>query len=601
MSSRGQTSRHSSFITAFRSHVLSYPQRLHPSPVLSIPRPFWPAKKDVYNTIRQEAVFRPTLRPSNRLSVNPIPLFSSYPSTMSKTSDIVLTQVPASQLDAEGQDSKAVESLQRVESARSVVLDELAKGERVSYDDLPIIEYTDEENRRVLRKLDSVLLPLTMIAYTLQYVDRSAMSYAAVFTFRRDLHLTSDDYAWLGSVFYLGYLFFEFPGSYLLQRLPLSKTMGTSILIWGALLMCFAAPRSFGGAAAIRTLLGCSEALVTPGFVLLISRFYRREEQPLRVGLWYCCNGAGSFIGALVSYGMGHITVARVPRWAWIFIFNGAITLIFGSIFIWLCPENPQTCRFLTAHEKRVALERVRSNKSSLAGKQIKWYQVKEALCPWIDPQGWAYVLIVFSLSLPNGGIGNFLHLILQPYGYTAFQTILIGLPQAAMQVVFPLSGAIIARKVPGARLYVLMAYMLPSLVGVIIQYRTRNSGALLFGYYILGSYVAALGVCFGAPGSNVTGYTKRVVVGAMIFISYAVGNIAGPHFFISTEHPPYRSGMLACIVCFAATIPMAGLLRLYYVRENRRRDALTAGNEEEVGDFSDRTDIENLSFRYVL
>lgn len=54
-----------------------------------------------------------------------------------------------------------------------------------------------------------------------------------------------------------------------------------------------------------------------------------------------------------------------------------------------------------------------------------------------------------------------------------------MGLPQAVLQVLFPLSGAIIARKVPNARLYVLMAYMHPSLVGVIIQYKTRNSGAL--------------------------------------------------------------------------------------------------------------------------
>ncbi|WWD19392.1 hypothetical protein CI109_103852 [Kwoniella shandongensis] len=527
--------------------------------------------------------------------------------TQPKHNDISLTNVSSQPalVDSEVQESKGVESLERVESARSLVLEELAKGESVSYDDLPIIEFTPQENRKVLRKLDMILLPLTMIAYTLQYIDRSAMSYAAVFTFRKDLHLTSDDYSWLGSVFFLGYLFFEFPGSYLLQRLPLSKTMGTSIIIWGALLMCMAAPRSFGGAAAIRTLLGCSEALVTPGFVLLISRFYKREEQPLRVGLWYCCNGLGSFVGALVSYGMGHIKVARVPNWAWIFIFNGAITVIFGTIFVLLCPENPQTCRFLSPHEKRIALERVRSNKQSLASKHIKWYQVKEALCPWIDPQGWAYFFIVFSLSIPNGGIGNFLHLILQSYGYTAFQTILIGLPQAAMQVVFPLSGAIIARKVPGARLYVLMAYMIPSTVGVIIQYKTRQSGALLFGYYILGSYVASLGVCFGAPGSNVTGYTKRVVIGAMIFVSYALGNIVGPHFFISTENPPYRSGMLACIVCFASTIPMGAGLRFYYVRENRRRDELASatgeGGVDEVGDFSDKTDIENLSFRYVL
>lgn len=83
------------------------------------------------------------------------------------------------------------------------------------------------------------------------------------------------------------------------------------------------------------------------------------------------------------------------------------------------------------------------------------------------------------GLALPNGGIGNFLHLILQSYGYTAFQTILIGLPQAAMQVVFPLSGAYVARCFPGWRIYVMMLWMLPSLIGVIIQYSTRNSGAL--------------------------------------------------------------------------------------------------------------------------
>ncbi|WRT68774.1 uncharacterized protein IL334_005754 [Kwoniella shivajii] len=505
-----------------------------------------------------------------------------------------------------GNNGEKVEGLERVESARSNVMEELAKGERVSYDDLPIIEVSEEENKRVLRKLDMVLLPLTMTAYTLQYIDRSAMSYAAVFTFRKDLKLTSDEYSWLGSLFFFGYLFFEFPGSYLLQRLPLNKTMGTCILVWGGLLMCMATPNSFGPAAAIRTLLGCAEALVTPGFVLLISRFYKRTEQPLRVGLWYCCNGVGSFCGALVSYGMGHVHVASVRPWAWIFIVNGGVTVIFAIAFLILCPENPQTCRFLNAHEKRIALERVRGNKSSLGSKEIKWYQVKEALFPWIDPQGWILFIIVFVIAVPNGGIGNFLHLILQSYGYTAFQTILIGLPQAAMQVVFPLSGAYIARKVPGARLYVLMAYMLPSLVGVIIQYKTRNSGALLFGYYILGSYVASLGICFAGPGANVVGYTKRVVVGAMVFVAYATGNIVGPHFFVSTETPAYRSGMFACIICFTITIPMAFLLRLYYARENRRRDKLAEESgdptyDENRGDFSDRTDIENLSFRYAL
>lgn len=73
-------------------------------------------------------------------------------------------------------------------------------------------------------------MPLLMSAYCLQYIDKSAMSYAAVFKFRQgsmesdappslslkrchiDNHLTPHHYQWLGSCYYLGYLFFEFPG-----------------------------------------------------------------------------------------------------------------------------------------------------------------------------------------------------------------------------------------------------------------------------------------------------------------------------------------------------------------------------------------------------
>lgn len=35
-----------------------------------------------------------------------------------------------------------------------------------------------------LVEMEQVLMPLMMAAYTLQYIDKSAMSYAAIFTFR---------------------------------------------------------------------------------------------------------------------------------------------------------------------------------------------------------------------------------------------------------------------------------------------------------------------------------------------------------------------------------------------------------------------------------
>lgn len=69
-----------------------------------------------------------------------------------------------------------------------------------------------------------------------------------------------------------GYLAWEYPTNRLLQRLPLGKYSGACIIIWGLILSCFAGVQNFGGAVAIRLLLGVFEAAVTPGFALLTSQ-----------------------------------------------------------------------------------------------------------------------------------------------------------------------------------------------------------------------------------------------------------------------------------------------------------------------------------------
>lgn len=99
------------------------------------------------------------------------------------------------------EEQEKIGSLERVESAHSRVLDDLGRGEGVSFKDLPIIDVKPEDNRRVLRKLDNLLLPLTMIAYTLQYIDRSAMSYAAVFFFSHRSRPRGDPIFLVGKLF----------------------------------------------------------------------------------------------------------------------------------------------------------------------------------------------------------------------------------------------------------------------------------------------------------------------------------------------------------------------------------------------------------------
>ena len=106
-----------------------------------------------------------------------------------------------------------------------------------------------------------------------------------------DIGLVGSDYQWLGSMFYFGmgasfienrqtpvadyrtgYLAWEYPTNRLLQRLPLAKYSSLCIIMWGLVLCCMAAVKSFSGAVAVRFFLGIFESAVTPGFALFTSQ-----------------------------------------------------------------------------------------------------------------------------------------------------------------------------------------------------------------------------------------------------------------------------------------------------------------------------------------
>jgi ACS family allantoate permease-like MFS transporter len=125
------------------------------------------------------------------------------------------------------------------------------------------------------------------------------------------------------------------------------------------------------------------------------------------------------------------------------------MTIIVGVVFLWICPEQAESAWFLTPEERMMGKERVRGNMSSLESKVWKWDGMGEALLPWRD-------LLVTSYCIPNGGLGNFLHLILQSYGFSPLQTILVGLPQAAAQVFIALTGSYIARRFRNSRTIVM-------------------------------------------------------------------------------------------------------------------------------------------------
>jgi sugar phosphate permease len=140
---------------------------------------------------------------------------------------------------------------------------------------------SQEEEKKLVRKIDFLILPLIAVNYAFFYIDKTTLSYAAIFGIREDLNLQGMQYSWLSSIFYFGFLAWAFPTNFLMQRLPLAKYLGVNIFFWGFFLIFQGLVNNFAGLAALRALAGAAEACSDPSFMLITCMWYTRKEQPV--------------------------------------------------------------------------------------------------------------------------------------------------------------------------------------------------------------------------------------------------------------------------------------------------------------------------------
>jgi ACS family allantoate permease-like MFS transporter len=108
---------------------------------------------------------------------------------------------------------------------------------------------------------------------------------------RKDTHLVGQDYSNVSMMFYVGFLVAELPTQFLAQRISrLGKYLGINVMLWGIVLASMAACTSYADLMICRTILGIFEACVAPILVIIITMWYKKEEQGRRVSWFYVCN-----------------------------------------------------------------------------------------------------------------------------------------------------------------------------------------------------------------------------------------------------------------------------------------------------------------------
>jgi len=330
---------------------------------------------------------------------------------------------------------------------------------RVSADDLKIhhgdralslvgdhrVTLTQEDDIRIKRKTDKVILAILVWVYFLQILDKSVLGYGAVFGLQTDAHLTGNEYSLVGSIAPIAQLAWQPFSSFLIVKVPHRILMPALCLGWGIAQTCMAAALSFKSLMAARFFLGLFEAGCLPLFSVITSQWYRRSEQPVRVACWYGTNGAATMVAAALSYGLGHIKSGSLHEWQIIFLFVGLITVVTAPFIYWKLDSDIPSARFLTEHEKAQAVERLRANQTGTGSREFKWSHIAELA---LEPKTYIWVGLALLLNVGASVTNTFGPLVIKGLGYDKYITALLNIPFGALQLIVILLGSWAAYKI---------------------------------------------------------------------------------------------------------------------------------------------------------
>ncbi|CAE6506910.1 unnamed protein product [Rhizoctonia solani] len=484
-------------------------------------------------------------------------------------------------------------------------------------DDEPV---DPEEARRIRAKIDWVILPLLFALYTLQFVDKGTLGASSVLGIIQDNHLTADQFNTLGSAFYIGYIIFAYPHSWALQRFPVAKYLAANIFFWAILIGLHCVCKNFGGLFVLRFLLGASEGCITNGVMLVTSMFYTRTEIGERIGWTFQCNGFALITSGFLAFGVAHSEPNGKPaRWQLLMIIYTGLTLIVGVWFLLLFPDSPVKARFLTKDEKVKAVRRIQSNQSGIETKSWKHEQAVEAVK---DVKTWLFFLFAAVSNLQNG-FGTQYSLIIQSFGFTTLQTTALNIPAGAAMIISITLSTLILRRYPNARCWIAIGFFIPSVLAAIllITLPWHNRIGLLCAYYVL-NFGGAPSFVMVLSWVTVTtsGHTKKLAVNAIFLVGYSLGQVLCTQFWRAEYKPRNYVPWGICLASYVGDFILLFAIRYVLNKENKRRDALQAGQAHEDYGYVERvdsdgqvvrqkvdkamldmTDRQNLSFRYAL
>jgi len=316
------------------------------------------------------------------------------------------------------------------------------------------------------RRMRIIALSLLVVAGTVNYLDRSALSIGNA-PIRADLHLSDTEMGLLLSVFEAAYGIAQIPAGLLVDRVGAHRALGASLLVWSAAQVASAFSSGLGGFAAARAALGVGESPMYLGGTKVCSNWFVRDRRAWPIGLFNASSALGPALAPplltalLVAFG-----------WRTMFLAVGVLGALVGLAWVLLYRDPLQAG--IGAEERAALLAQDQGAPPPTAGR----------LAPLLrEPTSWGMALgfggVIYLTWLYGTWLPDYLqrarHLSLAAAGLWTAVPQFCGFLGA-------LSSGLFARLLIGRGATPLMGCKLPLIAGMVVTAACTAGAALVHG-----------------------------------------------------------------------------------------------------------------------
>ena len=369
------------------------------------------------------------------------------------------------------------------------------------------------------------LIPIAFITYSLAYLDRANFGFAAAGGMAEDLGISPSISSLLGSLFFLGYFFFQIPGAHYAANKSARKLIFWSLILWGALASATGLINNVNFLIVIRFLLGVVESAVMPSMLVFLSRWFTSPERS-RANTFLILGNPATVLWMSILSGY----IIKSVGWRWMFILEGMPAIVWAFFWLRLVDDSPANAGWLTSSEKSDLEETLQDEQKKI--KPVKNYReafksrVVILLC--LQYAFWSIGVYGFVMWLPSI-INSAINMNMVKTGWLASVPYLLAI--AGMLGASYLSDKTLNRKV------FIYPFLLTGAVAFYLSYLTGTSNFVL-------------------------SFILLVIAGGAMYAPY------GPFFAVITEILPRNvaGGAIALINSFGALGSFAGAYAVGYL-----------------------------------